>query len=249
MPFWKRRQEQSMLPPDIARRLDAYGRCEFDVHHTGVARGVDSTDVGLILADLYPMAQSNPEAFLAELAKVALPVGGWVVYGASRLVSELLDNGFELPIAESILSASLEFLRGLGVPRARIRPYEWSFWTARHPYPELWITPRSGYDPTATVSDLQPGELRKVAQLQPETASNVIYVRRREDGDYVAVVDAPHDVDSPKHGQRGQFEWQQAANLVELYAWIGNALETLPYWCDRELEPYIPLARPRIPIS
>ncbi len=155
---------------------------------------------------------------------------------------------FDYQRAESILSESLGFLQGLGVPRARIRPYEWDFWTARHPSPELWIAPRPGYDPTAHVTEIQADELRRVAQLQPGDDSNVIFVRRGDDGDYVAVVDAPHDVDSPLHGQRGQFEWHRAPDLRALYARIGESLEIPPHWCQAELEHFIPLPRPSIPL-
>lgn len=241
------RQSDGLLPPDIVPLMEMYGRNKFDIHGTGVAQGVDTSRILMLEPDLYPVAQADPDAFVTALATAVLPAGGWAAFGAGRLIRELLGNEYSHPASDEIRMAGLQWLRDNGVPATLfLAPVDWEFWLEHGGKTEDWLPARSGYRPNeAHVSDLRIGEMRRVAQLTASPNSNVIYVRRNGDHEYVGVVDAPHSDDDLR---RGQFEWHQADSLHGLYVRIGEALRMLPYWCDSELEVFIPLDRPRIPV-
>lgn len=241
------RQPGGLLPPDIISLMEKYARSKFDFRGTGVAQGLDTSRIMMIEANLYPVAQANPDAFVTALATAILPVGGWAAYGAGILVRELLGSEYSHPASDEIRMAGLQWLRDNGVPATLfLAPVDWRFWLEHAGENEPWLPARSGYHPEeAHVSDLQIGEMRRVAQLTASPESNVVYVRRNSDHEYVGVVDAPHSEDDPR---RSQFEWHQADSLHDLYVRIGEGLRILPYWCDSELEVFIPLDHPRIPV-
>ncbi|WP_431914377.1 hypothetical protein [Micromonospora carbonacea] len=229
------------LPADLEERLARFGRFTFDP-------GGGDTDADEVLRTLlhplYPVAQADPARFLTTLRDRALPAGGWAVYGAAHLVWELLGGGVEHPAHHDLMTASLGFLRERGVPNSRLKGYEWEYWLNRRAAGEPWLVGRPKPTPQeAPVTPLRDGELRRVAQLWPEPDSNVLYVRRDPDGSHVLVVDARWSDDDPT---RHRDDCARADTVEELYSQFGTNLQTPPFWCHPELEPYFPLPAPRL---
>lgn len=248
MRFFGRQQQQPdehALPRDIVSKMVRYGRHEWDPQGSEMSIG----ELGDLMAGLYPIASAAPERFLGDLAAAVLPVGGWAVYGASRLIWELLSvsRGSFLsqnPSYVAIMDDAIAFLRGNGVPPMRVRGYEWDYWLDKGGTNITWLpllrTPAPGEAP---ITELRPGEIRRIAQVTAQPDSNVILVRQRDDGQYCAIIDARQSDEDPR---RTQWEWKFAASLHELYVEIGLSMQTPTYWYDKELEPYFPLPQPRI---
>lgn len=247
MGIFRRREAQRpnehALPGDIVRKMERYGQFEFH-WQTG---GDNAAEVGELLAALAPFATTEPDGFLAALADAVLPVGGWAIYGASRAIWEFLSSSasaHQNPRYSAIMSAALEFLRTNGVPPKELRPYEWHHWLDSGGTVDTWIPRLPQPSPVeAPITTLLPGELRRVAQLTEKPDSNMVLVRQEGEGRYSALIDARWSDDDPR---RVQNEWKSAESLYELYMAIALALQTPPPWCDRELEPYFPLPRPKI---
>src|SRR6266849_4138399 len=105
MGLFSRRQKQPALPDDIIRMMERFGRYEFNPQTSGV----DPADMGQLMAELYPFASADPDGFLVALAEAVLPVGGWVVYGASHTIWELLSSSASAqqhPWYKAVTSAS-----------------------------------------------------------------------------------------------------------------------------------------------
>lgn len=240
------RQPHGALPSDIVPLMEMFGCSEFDARGTGVARGVDTSRKGTLEADLYFVAQADPDAFVTALATAILPVGGWAAYGASRLIASLLGHEYSHPASDEIREEALQWLRDNGVPPMKIAEVDWVFWNEHGGKTEPWLPLRPGFHPEeAPITDLAIGEMRRVAQIMPDADLNVVYVRRDDDHAYVVVVDAPH---SDEDARRSQFETARAETLRDLYAEMGAGLQMLPYWCDGELAAFIPYDHPRIPV-
>jgi hypothetical protein len=190
--------------------------------------------------------QASPGAFLATLADIAGQHGGWTALGAERLMIDVA--GGDLPDAayKRIMDASLSFLRASGVPPIRITGYEWRRWLDSGGTIDTWIPRRPVPTPQeAPITDLRPGETRRVAQLTSAADSNVILVRRAPEGGYVSVVDARYSDEDPT---RSENELDRADSLHDLYLKIAMPSQVPGYWCDPELLPYFPLPPPSIGI-
>jgi hypothetical protein len=247
MGIFRRRQKQHsneyMLPSDIIRMMERFGRYEFNPQ----ANADNGADIGQLMADLYPFASTDPDGFLVALAGAVLQVGGWAAYGASRTIWELLSPSVSIrqhPSYNAIMNAALAFLRANGVPPMMVRGYEWNHWLDSGGTIDTWVPRRSTPShEEAPISELLPGETRRVTQRTSERDSNAILVRRNGDGRYCALIDAKWSDEDPR---RVQNEWKFAESLYELYIQIGLAMQVPTYWYDRELEPYFPLLRPGI---
>ncbi|MBK6870821.1 MAG: hypothetical protein IPJ14_09690 [Kineosporiaceae bacterium] len=199
------------------------------------------------LIPLYPEAARDPNAFLERLRREVLPAGGWALYGADRLMWELITDktARQSEAGLEIMDASLSFLRENGVPPQRVRPYQWEHWIGTGGTIDTWLMTRP--TPThaqAPIRELAPGELRPVARLTADPQSNVILVRLAANGEHVeAIIDAPQSDDDPR---RTQWEWKSAPTLYELYVQIGLTHQVPTPWYDPDLEPYFPLPAPRI---
>lgn len=238
MPFLGKRNP-SELPADIVSMMETFGRFEFDPQESGI----DAAYVwDSLQAPLLPLTQTDPDAFVTSLAEAVIPVGGWAAYGAARTVMNLLDGKLDHPSYHAILQASLQFLRDNGVPNNRLNGYEWQFWLDHEGRTEPWLVGRPAPE-QGSVSELQPGELRRIAQVTADAESNVICVRHGDEQGYVAVIDSVRSSDDQ---QRVQTVWLGAGTLHDLYVRIGESLQVPPYWVDAELEPYFPLSRPEI---
>src|SRR5689334_11281079 len=142
------RQPGGLLPPDIVSLMEMYGRSKFDFRGTGVAQGLDTSRILMIEADLYPIAQANPDAVVTALATAILPGGGWAAYGAGILVRELLGSEYSHPASDEIRRAGLQWLRDNGVPATLfLAPVDWRFWLEHAGENEPWLPARPGYHP------------------------------------------------------------------------------------------------------
>lgn len=123
MGLFGRGPKRPELPSDIVSIMERYGRYEFNPQTGAFSPQLE----GQLMGDLYPFASADPDRFLTALADAVLPVGGWAVYGASRLNWELLSSspeGRQHPLYKAILSAALEFLGTQGVSIGMLRGYE-----------------------------------------------------------------------------------------------------------------------------
>jgi hypothetical protein len=114
------------LPPDLVSRLEPFGRFEFDPQGSGV------DPIGLPNAEyhLMQMAKQNPDGFMAALAAATVPIGGWTVYGAMRLISHFGLADPDVPQADSdaISMAALQFLHDSGHSWEHLNLREMAFW-------------------------------------------------------------------------------------------------------------------------
>src|SRR2546421_73039 len=139
----------------------------------------DGAEMGELVGELYAFASSDPERFLVALAQAVLPVGGWAVYGASCILWECFSSDAGVlaqhPAYKAIRDGAINFLRSNGVPPMRVKGYEWQYWTDNGGTSETWIQRRP--IPTlaeAPITDLRPGEVRRMTQLTAERDSNAI---------------------------------------------------------------------------
>jgi hypothetical protein len=105
------------VPRDVVATMELFGRAEFD------AAGLADRRVNLwtdLVGPLLPHARQRPAEFLRQLADAVVPAGGWAVYGGQRWVTELLPDDLDDLSQHRMLDAALDFLRGLGVPPARL---------------------------------------------------------------------------------------------------------------------------------
>jgi hypothetical protein len=185
--------------------------------------------------------RDDKDALLAVLADIAeRHVGGWVAYGAERLMSDIGDVNADHPAYGRIMDASLEFLRRSGVSPARLTGREWKYWLKAGGTIDTWLKRQP--EPTeGRIQELPVGTVRRLAQLRDADDSNVVLVERTAENCYSYIVDAPQSDEDPTRSQR---IIATAASLHDLYIQIGLGLQIVPYWCDPDLKPYCPLPRP-----
>lgn len=187
---------------------------------------------------------ADQDAFLNSLADIATQYGGLVSYGAEQLMIEVAYGRPDHPACRQIMDASIAFLRTSGIPPMKVTGHEWRHWTDSGGTVQTWVRWRPApSESRARISPLVVGESRRVAQLRAAEDSNVFLVERAEDGRYRWIVDARRGDDDPT---RTRWVHVTAGSLHELYVRVGLALQSPPYWCHAELEPYIPLPRPAI---
>lgn len=122
-----RRMEEatSILPVNIARDMEIYGRFEFSPQDAPPGAG---DVVGQLLPKLYPIAQANPDAFTADLAAAVLPVGGWAVYGGQRCVRDLVGAHSRHPAYIAMAETAVAFLRSQGYGPVYLSEAELGAW-------------------------------------------------------------------------------------------------------------------------
>ena len=227
------RRQQSRLPTNILDQLEQLGRSSYDPQNY--------ESPWQLTVDMYQLSQADRDGFVADLAAVALPVGGWPVYGAMKLVLDIIDPQLDQPDFNAIVLAGLQFLRSHGVPGNRLSLNEMRLWHRSQGEDTPWLVGRPV--PPDRLTPLQPGEMRRVAQVAPGPHSNILYVRQAASDRYVAIIDGEWSDEEPR---RAQNDWYEDGSLHGLYARIGHAFQTPCYWADPELEPYFPLPPPTI---
>lgn len=132
MGFFRRQPkqpEQPILPGNIVSMMERFGRYEFDPQLSGESHEEHWRQCAI----LSPFASTDPRRFMEDLATAVLPTKGWAVYGASRMIWELLSPGSDVQIRENpvyiaIMDAAVTFLRTIPGSQGHLRNYEWDYW-------------------------------------------------------------------------------------------------------------------------
>lgn len=223
------RSAHRRLPADTIAQLEQLGRTNY-YPQAGDAPWQ-------FVAAMYQLGQDDRQGFLADLAALVVPVGGWASYGALRLLWEVFSTDLELPDFDAIALAGLQFLRSHGVPTSRVSPYELGIWHRLQGDETPWLVGRPP-PPPDELTPLKPGEVRKVAQVSPGPSSNLILVRQDAPDRFVALIDGEWNEEDPR---RVQNEWYSAQTLHALYVRLGDAFQVPCHWADPEFERYFPL--------
>ena len=113
-----------VLPSEIVSMMERYGRHEFDPEASADVFVWDHTQ-----QPLQPYAQSDPAGFVAALASVVVPIGGWAVYGASHTVFYL---AYDITTANdshaAIMDGAIDFLRQRGVAPTQVHDFLRNRW-------------------------------------------------------------------------------------------------------------------------
>ncbi len=201
----------------------------------------------------YP-ASGSPEwdrlqgLFLDELTAAAERAGDWGFVGAMCIAMNFVAGGHNPdPRYLAILDRALNVLRLDGVAYPAVPPFAIEFWQRVHGWdgarPAGWPSALDyvsvpAADDQPLVTDIQPGESRRLAQPHNGDQSNVIYAERRTDGMIVAVIDGIDTAD----GVRKRWEWQglEAPDYLSFLRELGDRLVTPSYWAHEDLRPYFP---------
>lgn len=124
------------LPAGFAQTLEQYGRWEFDPQGSGLQPPRINGEP--IEVALYMLAQPDHDAFISAVAAVALPAGGWAVYGGTRAVWNSVGTDVQHPDYLAMLDASIEFIRRQGYGQMHLAGYEMDRWAATRGQTEAW---------------------------------------------------------------------------------------------------------------
>jgi hypothetical protein len=229
---------RAMFPGDIVEGLAECGRQEWS--GDGGFGGY-----GPYLPEIQHSSPEQQRSWVAELANVALPLGGWTVFGAAQtVVTSLGTSCVEIPEACAIVDASLAFQREAGVWLTQLSIFEKMHWEARHP-DEAWLSPRKPPSrEAAVITPIPVGTERRVAVMSRISDSNEIYVAHAATGEYVAILDMP--VARGEDCGRTRQENDRDADLYKIYWSIGQNVFFPNHWNDPELEPFFRFSHPRI---
>jgi hypothetical protein len=217
------------LPADMPQWLEALARFEWDPQNKPAPE--------VRVDKMYLLAQADREGFLAELAALTVPAGGWVALGGKYLATDVLPIETDTADFNAIVLAAYQFLRQNGVPPNRLSPNDHKLWSRVKTGDEPWLIWRE--PPPDTLTPLQPGELRQVAQtLRADGHINDILVRQDDPNKFTAVVEGAY---SETDLGRTQTDWYTAPSQHDLYIRIGEGQQTPTHWAAPELEPYFPL--------
>jgi hypothetical protein len=227
----------SGLPADIVARMAEYGRASWNLEYEIFDTGPFDDELGR----LGPDAQY---AWVADLGKEVLPVGGWAVYGAAETVMKTMGHPVGHPAYCEILDASLEFQRDAGVWDSQLSPNERTYWQLRHPG-EIWLARREPPSrETASITPLAIGDERKLGAVTRRADSNAIYVHHPAHERYAWLLDYPDS--SSVTGGRLREERDTFGDLYELYLALGQSSPLPGLWVHPEFEPFLPFPAPRL---
>jgi hypothetical protein len=230
------RLRTSGLGPAPVAELEAFGRFSYDPQ--------GSPPPGDLEARMYQRYQADRESFLAALAAAASDHGGWIAYGAERMMVSIAGGDVQHPAYDVVMARALAFLRSNGVPSSRLTGYEWSWWLQHEGASQSWLAGKPA--PAAAehvITPLHRGEVRTIAQMTEDPAGNVLLFTAAEPPEqgYAVVIDGPYSDTDPS---RSRTVWFTDADSHELFVRVGSALQSPPYWAHPELQPYIPLPPP-----
>jgi len=89
------------LPQNFARSLEGFGRSQFDPQ-------AGPSPIGE--AELYTLAQPDPDAFIVAVSVCAREAGGWALYGGARAVWHALGSSVSHPDYLALLDESNDFM-------------------------------------------------------------------------------------------------------------------------------------------
>lgn len=227
------------LPDSIVEDLDAFGR--HSIRPTEASTALSPRWLSLE-PDLYPAALADPAQFCRGMRSVAELPGGWVAYGATRLIVSLLENTTPNADYDALMTVSMKFLRSRNISAAFLNEYEKTWWRQHQGAEEPWLTGRlAPTQETAQITLLCEGEQRRLANMGPGGNNKDILAARTPEGQFQAVIEGPNSGDD---AHLAQFIWYSSPTLYELYLRVSESLGSPPYWCDPELAAFIPLPQP-----
>jgi hypothetical protein len=81
---------------------------------------------------MHDLVQRDRSQFLDEMVTFS-GRGGWLSYGVERLVVSVVGGNLDDPAYDTIMEASLSFLRSRRIPGGHLTGYERRYWETRHP--------------------------------------------------------------------------------------------------------------------
>lgn len=96
---------------DVVYWLGRYGLYEAYRENSGISYD----DVSPTIVAMHQIWHDDPETFVRKLADIVLPVGGWPVYGAHKMVGEILGDYSDERYVE-VFKAAMRFARARKVP-------------------------------------------------------------------------------------------------------------------------------------
>jgi len=217
------------LPRTIVKDLDFFGR--FWIRRAEAVPAAEQRALDLC-ADLEIFAKTDPLRFCHELRMVCEPVGGWVEYGAIRLIGELL-GGIDTPDTDYLMESSLAFLRSRTIPWNNLSADAHAWWMANLPG-VTWLPPKQvplrGASP---LTDLRFGEERVLATIDFNCST---FILRREGVEYACYQRYPGP---DEYSEPIEFVDVRSTDMYEVYCRVGRGFSAVPDWVDPQLAPFI----------
>jgi len=221
------------LPRTIVRDLDFFGR--FWIRRSEAAPAAEQRALDLC-ADLEVYAKSDPYRFCHELRTITEPIGGWVEYGAMRLITEIL-GWIDTPDTDYLMESSLAFLRTRTIPWNNLSADAQAWWGANLPGVE-WLPPKQApLRGASPLTDVRFGEERVLATIEYNSSA---FILRREDYEYVIYQRYPGP---DEYSEPIEFVDVHHHDLYEAYVKVGRGFTSMPDWVDPQLAPFVTVHR------
>jgi len=120
---WFTRPKRSRFPGDMMQRLELFGRYELGRHTSGIDSSLMWPEC---IQPFFDDAQADPAGFSADLETlIAGEHGGFVTFGASRLIWEIFSDGYLAePASVRIMDAGIDFKLARGLTRIHLTGFE-----------------------------------------------------------------------------------------------------------------------------
>ncbi len=210
--------------------LARYGRGCFSDYQRDIESAVE------VESDVARRFAHGGRTFVKELAAAAAQAGGWVAVGGERaLFNATTDVTEDDAVIQALLEAAVLHLRSRCVAPIAVTGLEWSHWQ-RHHAGDPWATlgPPPARDSHA-LTPLAPGETRHVATLSFGPAGNKILVSRAGD-EFISINETIFSLDDPYLVRN---EVARSADLWDLYASMGAALQAPPVWTAEDFAQFV----------
>lgn len=234
-------RDQVSLPSDMRSRLRRYGRHKVDRHTSGEPGPLDPGWDPIIPIAFEMEARTDPPRYVHALSELAVPVGGWTVYGAAEFALDIGTHDLEDPAYRRLFADGLMVRRAAGVPWPMLNGFDQEYWSAEHP-DEPWQPPRiPPAREEAVLSPLAVGEERAIARVSGDDDSKVLYATRPSAETYAIVIAHPQDEGPPTRGVMFEADGQYDA-----YLGVGmHEFSLAHFWTDAEFEPFCRYLWPR----
>lgn len=112
-------EEGFRLPDGFMRRVEQFGLRVNDLRS-----GQPCRDCGDLEFVAWQLSEADRVGFVAELSRVALPVGGWTVLGAHKLIGSVSGWEVDLPVRWDLFDAALDWMAANGYGPFDLNSYE-----------------------------------------------------------------------------------------------------------------------------
>ncbi len=229
-----------LLPADIVSIMERSGRHKIAPHSSGEPSPLEPSWKPIVPTDFEMQARANPQPYVDALAEIIVPVGGWAVYGAAEFALDIMHHELDNPSYRALFVGGLEARRQAQVPWVMLNSFDHVFWQEAHPdepwLPERQPPAREG----ASITPLEVGQERRVAQVAPDDHSRLIFATRPASDQYVMVIEHPQD-----DGSRTRGVMYEAGTLYDAYMGLGEKA-IAHFWNDPEFEPFCRYVAPTL---